>query len=199
MKIGKTKLPVLESEQFKRDRQKIFGENTMLHGSMVLPKEYSRFRWACNLTGQEYSVLITLMMANSFENEMAHEPTYISQAELGAQLGVSAGRICQIYDGLTKKEFTCPFCRLKIKGYIRKEKASFKDGRLQSDRVWTVGYKDVINHLAGHYNEYMAEFGSYEGQERFKRDRDTILAGAVTEKQKDAMLHARKFRGDGDF
>lgn len=188
----------LRSELFRKGRQEIYGENTMLHGSTVFPKEYGRFRWACNLTGQQYSVLITLMLANSLENEKAHKPTYISQKEVGAQLGVTAGAICQIYGRLEDKKFVCPFCKFKVKGYIRREKVPFKDGELQSDLVWTDGFKNIINHLAGHYNEYMAEFG-YEGKKRFKQDRDAIIAGNVKEWRKERGRYAWEHRDDSDF
>lgn len=185
--------------EFVIGRQKIYGENTMLHGSFVLPKEYGRFLWACNVTPRQYSVLITLMMANNLDNEMEHKPTYISQKEVGAQLGVTGSAISKTYQRLEDKNFECPFdCDFALKGYIRREKVPFKDGELQSDHVWTDGFKDIINHLAGHYNEYMAEFG-YEGQKKFKQARDVIIANNVKEWRKERGRYALEHRDDGDY
>lgn len=148
--------------------QAIWGANTGYHGLTTRPNEVVRFLWAFNLTPREYTVLLILTTTNSFEREISHEPAYISQTELGSQLGVTQGTISQTYQKLTEKKFCCPFCKYTQIGYIHVE--AVKEG---ADYVWTCLFKSIVNHLAKHYNDYM-EIG-LKGREQFKQVRDAWL------------------------
>lgn len=186
-------------EKWVKDRKKAYGENTMSHGSMTIPSEYIRFLWAFNiqedrLTPREYTVLLGLMDANKFEREMEHDPAYISQEELGRRLGISQVAISQVYKKLKGKRFECPLCKKYTrKGYIDVVEVEPENGKLRADHTWTDGFKEIVNHLAGHYNGYI-ETHNYHGKDEFLQDRDTLIEDSIPEWRK--QLGCREPKGD---
>ena len=183
---------------WEKKRQKAYGKNTMFHGQLTLPDEYHLFMWALDLTPREYLIILGLLGANKFEREEDHLPAYISQGELGARQGIKGGTVSQVLSKLEEATFKCPFCwnekkkeGFTLKGYIRREPGKrTQENPTGNDLIWTDGVKEVVNHLAGHYNEYLNEYGWAEGKEKFKQDRNNILEGRVPQHLKQAGKHA---------
>lgn len=152
--------------------KEVFGESTMDHGSTRFPNEYFMLDLITDVTPRQKSVLLALMATNSFTREKNHLPTYISQEKLGFRVGVTQQMISATYKQLKNKKFECPFCKYTKEGYIivEKVKKRTRQNPWGADNVWTCPYKEIINHLCQHFQEYQDKYGTEDAPDRFIED-----------------------------